>query len=173
MPKVTTWIPEYDKLPRELYGGNFTLVVNPSGQQQTDLYLFHDKRWMANSTHIVGWSREVIHTIAHNPDWLVGHAFQRSGDYYRLSGTDKMISRDQLIEWAKQAQESLSLSDVKVGQWGDESHSDWPDAISREHDIVVRHHSEKFHRVAVGDDVKFHVLRCNESNDIHNPEYPK
>jgi hypothetical protein len=175
MPKITTWVPLYDKLPASLYGPNFTLVVNPKGEPQAHLYLFHDKTWMADSTHMLGWSREITHCLSagRDPLWLCGHAFERVDDKtYEVSGSGTTVTVDQLIAWAKEAQEQLAVADVTVGQWGDESHDDFPAALTREHDKVIRNPSEKFHRAALGDDLKFHVVRCNSANEVHHPEYP-
>lgn len=128
---------------------------------------------MADCTHILGWSRELIHSLPHSPNWLMGHAFRRQEDgTYQVSGSDQKVREVDLIAWAKEAQSLLAKADVTLGQWNDTSHEDWPEAIKREHDKVIQDHSGKFHRAAIGDDVKFHVLRCNAANEVHCPEYP-
>src|SRR5260221_210394 len=181
MPQVVTWIPDYAKIPKEIFGGHFTWIDNslvPGWDgKHTSLYKFHDGTWATDATHMLGFSREIIHTLEHGPNWLVGHAFRLVGKKYKLSGTDLFFDPAQLIEWAKEAEELLKPADVTVGQWGDKSLDDWPAAITRDIEECNRraggaHPSIEHHRQAVGD-VAFHVSKCNHGNSVHHPEYPK
>jgi hypothetical protein len=181
MPIVTTELPIASKLPQTLYEGAFTL--SPAGE--TALYLFIDKTWCANLCHMLGWSREIIHSLKSNwmlglfmkklrPDWLCGHAFQWDEKFgaYKVSSTDKMFSADRLIQLAQETQYMLEDADIHTDQWGATKHDEWLDRIT---DIV----SSKANHPIVAELLKnktpleLHTMLANHGNSIHHQEYPK
>lgn len=178
MPIKNVWEPYYDLLPKSLYDGAFILVVNPTGEPRSKLYLFHDKTWFANAEHMLGWSREVVHSLtklvaADWPHWLLGHAVRLQPDNsYQLSSSDQRCTSTWLIDKAKEAQILLAAADVKVDQWGHDNNDTWHEAISKELDIVTTSWESKFVRRAVGNDLVYHTMKNNESNGIHHTEYP-
>jgi hypothetical protein len=52
-------VPNYEKLPPELFEGYFTLAINsehlhPAQRNAPGLYLYHDKKWFADCRHMLG-----------------------------------------------------------------------------------------------------------------------
>jgi hypothetical protein len=184
MPVIIHELPFLDKLPPKLYGGNFDLLSVPD--QNTAIYIFHDKTWFANLQHMLGWSREIIHSLkstwmqnlfgggrALRPDWLCGHAFQRveNNITYRISGREgSIVQVNTLIEWASEAQTALEGADIHTDQWGSKTHEGWKDAIrtnldNKNHPLIQEIRKAR-------SDLEVHTMLANHGNATHHPQYP-
>jgi hypothetical protein len=183
MPLFITELPIVEKLPQTLYGGSFDLQVIK--EHKTGIYMFHDKKWFADLRHMLGWSREIIHSLKGNwmrdifqsrplrPDWIHGHAFQRVTDTsYRISGKKEnaVVAVHILVEWAEFAQDALEKADIHIDQWGSTTHEEWRDAIGKHLDNKKHPMIQEMRRTK--NDIEVHTMLANHGNALHHGEYP-
>jgi hypothetical protein len=188
----TIQIPDYARLPETLYGDVFSLAVDsnqihPAQRNAPGLYLFHDGKWFADARHMLGWSREVIHSLQAKswveatfkknrlyPDWLCGHAFQlQANGKYQVSGDGRQLETGQLIELASQAQVALEAADVKIDQWGAAGHMDWLRVTAHHVQAKADAHPIVAHILGERNHLEVHTLMANWGNQVHHPKYPK
>lgn len=118
------------KLPQSLSGGAFKLSHTQSDGTGA-YYKFHDELWMADTRHLLGWSREALHSLDRTeapwePHWVFGHSFEFiAPGRYRLSNSQEEFSKAQLIEIFTKAASDLESAEVSIDQWGHKSHEDW------------------------------------------------
>jgi hypothetical protein len=183
-------IPDYAKLPDQLYDGIYTHadnspVVHPIMRKAQDLYLFHDNTWCLNATHLLGLSRELIHSLRSNmknsfigrrlmPNWLNGHSFRldESGKY-GLSGTTQLFETGKLISLAEEACKLLEAADVTIDQWGGTSHDHWHEQIKRHVQAKMDAHPLIRDLGSQRSALEMHTLLANWANEVHHPEYGK
>jgi hypothetical protein len=183
-PEVATWRGQ-DPLPGFKHCIN-EAAIHPLQQKQMDLYIFHDKRWCADSKHMLGWAREVIHSLKASdwmqgmfkkrslkPEWLVAHAYRWMKDgTYLISGTEIRLPIKNLIALAQRVQSGLEAADVTIDQWGSSSHEDWHEKIkghveakAAKHPMLAEFLQERSH-------IEVHTMLANHGNAIHHAEYP-
>jgi hypothetical protein len=182
-------VPDYAKLPDELYGGIYvhadnSPVIHPVMRKAQDLYLFHDKTWCLNCTHLLGLSRELIHSLRTPmknsfigkklvPNWLIGHSFrfdEKTGRY-GLSGASQTYETGKLISWAEEACRLLEAADVTVDQWGAKSHDHWPEAIKGHVQAKADAHPMIRDIASQRAPLELHTLLANWSNELYHPRY--
>lgn len=196
MPTIE--IPIFDKLPQTLMGDTFTLN---HVTDQMAYYLFHDKLWMADHRHMLGWAREAKHSLeqlnpAQSPDWIFGHAFRKSlnrpnpnllGSFKWGQGTTERMENLNIQPVYELSGETDVYNKLKMIFMCDGAIRDlelagvtidqWG-AHSTPHwlDHLVNHIDAK-HPIAeaalkVLSPLQFHTVKNNHSNSIHHPEYP-
>ena len=179
-------MPLYEKLPSILYGGAFELWLEPLEFWNPNTirgwgYYFHDHQWYAHGRELLGWSREILHTIKLNfwqrgnlkPNWLCGHGFQIHDDVaYQLSGTARVFPAKQLRVWAEDAIRAFEEADFFYDSWGGIEERHWLSAIQKHmsegphasNELIALHCERYGHLEAF-------IRHQNWSNRLHHPAY--
>lgn len=148
MPVTEVHSPYFDKLPKTLFNGAFVLWLAPGGEYEWGRpwgYYFHDRTWWANGAEILGWAREILHTLDIKSwtrtiwadsklDWLCGHGFRRRVDTYHpytLSASRDIFSESHLIELSHIAIDALGEADITRDCWAGSEHRHWFSAIRK------------------------------------------
>src|SRR6202790_4209627 len=131
--------PNVEKLPEVIYDGTFSLRVLRNVEvfmgKDVGIYYFQDKTWFGDVPHMLGWAREIIHSLETGtirPNWLNGHAFQlKDNNTYQVSGTATLILVPKLIALAKETQSALEAAGAHTDQWGSSKHEEWLPTIAK------------------------------------------
>jgi hypothetical protein len=189
MPTFTIRSPLYDKLPKELYDGAFQAWIAPGADYEHGRpcgYYFLDRTWWCSTEHLVGWSREILHTLkidswTHRvwlgvkPNWLCGHAFELEGTaepLYRVSGTTKRLHTSQLIGFAQQALQTLGEADCTYDQWGGTEDRHWLSAIQKHMEERKEQHWALEDHIERHGHLDAFVRDQNHRNKLWHPKYP-
>lgn len=189
MPIFTIRSPLYDKLPKELYDGALQVWIAPGGEYEHGRpcgYYFQDKTWWCSIEHLIGWSREILHTLKAESltrhiwvgaklTWLCGHAFQldyKAEPLYRVSGTQKRLHSSQLIGFAKSAIELLGEADCTYDQWAGTEDRHLLSAIQKHMEERRGHHWALDDHIERHGHLDAYIRDQNHRNSIHHPRYP-
>jgi len=156
-------------LPDSFFGGALTKIND-------GLYKFHDETWGVDSRHLLGFSREAIHSLEKISDptklpiWLFGHALNLKPDgSYNLSGSDEIFSKDKVLEYSTEVQDKVQGADLKGDQWGAKSHDEWYAMLE---DRIAKDPLTVMARQVMPDPLEFTTFINNWKNTVYHAGYP-
>jgi hypothetical protein len=189
MPVFTIRSPHYDKLPKELYDGAFQVWIAPGGDYEHGRpcgYYFQDRTWWCSTEHLLGWSREILHTLKSDSwtrriwagvklNWLCGVAFQLDGKaepLYRVSGTQKRVHTADLITFAQNAISLLGEADCTYDQWAGTEDRHFEKAIQKHIEERKGQHWSLADHIERHGYLDTYIRDQNHRNAIWHPSYP-